>query len=247
MQGDGKDVSVGILEAGPLAPALAERYGSHTAFFRAYLGPAAHDMLFPSYRVYQGELPASVAAHDAYLITGSRYSVYDPFDWIAPLKDFVRQAAVARPVVGICFGHQLVAEAFGGRVSKAEQGWGVGVHRYRLAHRAGFMHPALDEVALIASHQDQVVAAPPGALVLGGSDFCPVGALQIGDNVFSIQLHPEMQRDYGHDLYEMRRAMIGSEQIDAAQASLNQPNDADAVRDWILRFIRDRVERAGRR
>ena len=178
-------ISVGILEAGPLAPALAERYGSHTAFFRAYLGPAAADMAFPSYRVYLDEFPASAHAHDAFLVTGSRYSVYDPLAWIPRLKSLVVEAAERGPVVGICFGHQLVAEAFGGRVQKAAQGWGIGVHRYRLAQHADYMSPALDEVALIASHQDQVVIVPRDAAVLAGSAFCPVGAMQIGRNVFS--------------------------------------------------------------
>lgn len=244
MSGESGRISVGILEAGPLAPHLAERYGSHTAFFRAYLGPEAADMSFPSYRVYLDEFPESLDAHDAFLVTGSRYSVYDPLPWIARLKQLVRDAAETRPVVGICFGHQLVAEAFGGRVQKAAQGWGVGVHRYRFARRTDYMTPARDEIALIASHQDQVVVVPPGGEVLAGSDFCPVGAMQIGPNVFSIQLHPEMQRDYSRDLYEMRRELIGSEKIDAAQASLMQPNDADAVRTWILSFIRERVRRA---
>lgn len=244
MSGEDRKISVAILEAGPLAPHLAERYGSHTEFFRAYLGPHAADMTFPNYRVYLDEFPDRADAHDAFLVTGSRYSVYDRFEWIGRLKELVRAAAETRPVVGICFGHQLVAEAFGGRVEKAAQGWGVGVHRYRFARRADFMTPEREEVALIASHQDQVVVVPREAEVLAGSEFCPVGAMQIGRNVFSIQLHPEMQRGYSRALYEMRRELIGSHKIDAALASLAEPNDADAVRDWILAFIRERARRA---
>lgn len=236
-------LSLGVLEAGPLAPALAERYVSHTAFVRAFLGPLAPDMTFSRYRVFSDELPEAADAHDAFIITGSRYSVYDPLTWIAALKAFVRGAAETRPVIGICFGHQLLAEAFGGKVEKAEQGWGIGVHRYRFTKKPAWMNPEREEVALIVSHQDQVVALPPGAEVLAGSIFCPIGAMQIGRNVLSIQAHPEMRPDYGHDLYEMRRGIIDSAMIDRAQASLAEPTDGDTVARWMLAFISERAPR----
>lgn len=233
--------SVGILEAGPLAPHLAERYGSHSDFFRRFLRPQMPAAEFPSYRVYRDELPREPEAHDAWLVTGSSHGVYDDLAWIAPLKAFVRRAAEARPVVGICFGHQLVAEAFGGRVEKARQGWGIGVHSYAVARRESWMQPALASVSLIASHQDQVVTPPAGATVLGGSDFCPIGLLRIADNVLSIQTHPEMPKDYSRDLYDSRRERIGGAAADAAIASLAGPTDEAAVARWIATFITERV------
>lgn len=242
-----RTLTIGLLEAGPLAPALAPRFGSHSQFFRTYLGSRGPDIAFASYRVFLDEFPGSPTQHDAFLVTGSKYSVYDPLPWIGRLKSFVHAAAATRPVVGICFGHQLVAEAFGGRVRKAEQGWGVGVHRYTVSRRPTWMQPVREEIALIASHQDQVVQPPPGAQVLAGNSFCPIGAMQIGRNVISLQMHPEMQAEYGRALYDMRREVIGSERIDAAVASLAQPTDADAVAEWILGFIRARAPAAERR
>ena len=188
-------------------------------------------------------MPAGPQAHDAYLITGSAHSVYEPLAWIDRLKAFVRVAAETRPVVGICFGHQLIAETFGGHVAKAAQGWGVGVHRYRIDERTAWMAPGLDEVALVVSHQDQVVEPPAGARVLGGSGFCPIGIMQIGVNVMSIQSHPEMRPDFTRDLYATRRSLIGAENIDRAISSLDEPTNADAVAQWILAFI-DRSPRA---
>ena len=71
------------------------------------------------------------------------------------------------PFVGICFGHQLLAQALGGTVERAADGWGVGVQRLRRSStRSPWMEPALDAVALIASHQDQVVEVPADARVI---------------------------------------------------------------------------------
>ncbi|MGH6814807.1 MAG: glutamine amidotransferase-related protein [Hyphomicrobiaceae bacterium] len=230
-------LTIGILEAGPVERSFDARYRSQSDFFLACLGPHAPDVGFESYPVYEGALPPAPQTCDGYLITGSRYSVYDPLPWIAPLKDFVKTAAEDRPVVGVCFGHQLVAEIFGGRVAKSERGWGVGVHRYAVAGTEWWMAPPLQDMSLIVSHQDQVIEPPPGAAVLGGSPFCPIGMMRIGANVLSLQPHPEAPRDYCAKLFAGRRQRIGNGPVDSAIASLARRTDDDTVARWLLRFL----------
>jgi GMP synthase (glutamine-hydrolysing) len=215
-------ITIGILEAGAVAEQLAARHGSFADACRRFLGRGDEQPAFRVYRSYLGELPASVSACDGWLITGSRYSAFDDDPWIADLAAFARAAAEARPVVGICFGHQLVAQAFGGAVERSSRGWGIGVHSYQVGRRRDWMTPALDEIALLASHQDQVTRLPDGAELLAGSDFCPYGLFQLGDNIVALQGHPEMTKAFA---------------ADNALDSLAQPTHEDEMAAWLLRFL----------
>jgi GMP synthase-like glutamine amidotransferase len=172
------------------------------------------------------------------VVTGSSAGVYDPLPWIEPLKEFLRAARGRAKLVGVCFGHQVMAEAFGGRVEKSERGWGVGLHRYELFARRDWMEP-VDRICVPASHQDQVVAPPPGATVLAGSAFCPNGMLAYDDqSAISLQLHPEFEPAYARALIETRR---GDRYLDAdadrAILSYEQPDDRARVGAWIQRFL----------
>jgi len=100
--------------------------------FRRLLGEDAYD--YAVYAADEGELPASPKNCDAYLVTGSSAGAYEALPWIGPLKDFLNDAKGQAALVGICFGHQIMAEAFGGKVIKSPKGWGVGLHRYTVAH-----------------------------------------------------------------------------------------------------------------
>jgi len=178
-------LTIGILEGGAVAAALSSHVTSYTETFRNFLAPGGNGPALRPYRCYLGEFPQAGDACDGWLITGSAASVYDGDDWIAQLEAFTRDAAQTHPVVGICFGHQLVAQAFGGTVAKAP-GWGIGVHDHIVTKGAKWMAPPLTSLSLLASHQDQVVTPPPGAEVLGGSEFCPIGVMTIGANVLAV-------------------------------------------------------------
>ncbi len=226
---------IGLLETGEPPGDLLDIYGSYSSMFEALLGPGY------AYRVYdvqKGELPADPAENDAYIVTGSAAGVYDPLLWIAPLKAFLRQARGETPLVGVCFGHQIMAEAFGGKVVKSDKGWGVGLHAYEVAAQAPWMDAAR-QVAVPASHQDQVVALPPGARVLAGSAFTPYGVLAYDDaKAISMQFHPEFSPAYAKALIEARRgSRFTDEQADAAIASLSGPNDRERMAAWIARFL----------
>lgn len=227
-------MNVGILETGRPPASLAARFGDYEAMFAELLGAG---FATTNYDVAGGQLPTDPAAHPAYIITGSPAGVYEDHDWIEPLKSFLRAAKGKAKLVGVCFGHQIMAEAFGGRVAKSEKGWGVGLQSYEVKSRA----PWMDEGASIAvpvSHQDQVVVQPPYTSILAASDFSPYGVLAYADQLaISMQFHPEFAPDYAKALIDLRRDRL--EDPDAAIASLDAPNDRDRVAGWIRRFLKD--------
>lgn len=228
-------MKLGILETGAPPEALEPRFGDYPAMFRALLGP---ELDYETFDVAEGVLPDRVDACDAYLITGSSAGVYEPLPWIAPLKAFLRAAKGQAPLVGICFGHQLMAETFGGRVVKSPKGWGVGLHSYRLHAQEPWMD-ASPSIAVPASHQDQVVEVPPEARVIGGSAFTPYAVLAYADQpAISFQGHPEFDPAYAGALVESRRSSRFSEaEADTALESLTRPNDNRRVGGWIRRFL----------
>lgn len=227
---------IGILEAGSPPPDLKDRFGGYDAMSSDLLG---EDFACRAYKVREGDLPKSADECDGWLITGSAAGVYDPEPWIADLKGFVQAAAGRAPMIGICFGHQLMAEAFGGRVVKSPKGWGIGLHRYDIARQADFMDSDA-AVALPASHQDQVVAVGDGAEVLGGSAFTPFGLLAYpGLRAVSIQPHPEFDPAYAAALVAGRRGTrFSAELADDALATLAGPNDRERVAGWLKRFLK---------
>lgn len=228
---------IAVLEAGRNRPALEERFGTFGDSFNRYLDPEGTTFSFHDYAAYDCRLPESPDAYDGFIVTGSAANAFDDDEWITNLGSFVRRAAESSPVVGICFGHQLIARAFGGSVERAKDGWGIGVHTYDVVETREWMDPSLRQFRLVVSHQDQVVALPEGATILASSEFCPIAAMQIGENVMTMQAHPEAPPDYASAVYEFRRDVIGDDHVDAANESLNGEVDAKTVERWISRFL----------
>jgi GMP synthase-like glutamine amidotransferase len=227
-------MEIGILRTGAPPGDLAARFGSYDAMFARLLGPG---FSFRGYDVAAGRLPERGDAHPAFLITGSPAGVYEPLPWIRPLLGFLREAKGKAKLVGICFGHQAMAEAYGGRVEKSERGWAAGLHDYELVERPLWMGedpPA--RIAVPVSHQDRVVIAPPGAEILAHSPFSPFGMLAWGNTALSMQFHPEFEPDYTKALIDWRRARLPAP--DAAIASLDRPDDRPLVAEWIRTFLR---------
>lgn len=228
-------MNVGILETGHPPGNLAERYGDYPAMFERLLGP---HFTTTTYDVASGKLPARPNAHGAYIVTGSPAGVYDELPWIGPLKAFLREARGEAKLVGVCFGHQIMAEAFDGRVAKSEKGWGVGLQTYDVTGYASWMDEPPQRISIPVSHQDQVVAQPPCTTILAASDFTPFGVLAWeGHPAVSMQFHPEFEPDYAKALIALRRDSLPD--ADAALASLDAPDDRERVAGWIRRFLKE--------
>lgn len=188
-------MKIGILQAGRSPDETKEKHGDYDQFFVNYL--AGRGFEFENYPVLDGVFPNGPEDADGWLITGSRFGVYEGHDWIAPLEAFLRETyAVGVPIVGICFGHQILAQALGGKVEKFDGGWSVGPQKYA--------SEAFGEQNIIAWHQDQIVELPADATVVGSSDFCENAILVYGDKALTIQSHPEFSGDFLVDLLATR-------------------------------------------
>jgi GMP synthase-like glutamine amidotransferase len=229
-------LKLGILKTGrPPRPAIPQ-FGTYPDMFIRLLGEDAYD-----YRVFEvdgGELPATPETCDAYLITGSAAGVYETDPWIGELLAFLRAARGRAKLVGVCFGHQAMAQAFGGQVVKSDRGWGIGEAEYRIERREPWMDGP-DTFRLPVSHQDQVVELPPGAEVMAGNAFTPMGALVWRDQpAISMQPHPEFEPAYAIALIEARRGKTyADDEADRAIASYGRPDDRARVGGWIRRFL----------
>jgi GMP synthase-like glutamine amidotransferase len=230
-------LKVGILKTGrPPRPAIPQ-FGTYPDMFMDLLGRDVY--AWRTYAADEGEYPAAPEECDAYIVTGSSAGVYDSDPWIGQLLEFLRAAKGKAKLVGVCFGHQAMAQAFGGQVIKSPKGWGIGEHDYRVVSREPFMDSGAD-FRLPASHQDQVVALPPGAELMAASDFTPVAALAWRDQpAISMQPHPEFEPAYAGALIEARRGKTyADEEADRALASFAGPDDRARVGGWINAFLR---------
>ena len=232
---------VGIIETGsPLdrRPSCAD----FPKMFRDYFGEQP-GMEFSTFSVFRGTPLPEPEACEAWLITGSPAGVYEDHDWIPPLAGFVRET-VGRsiPMLGICFGHQLMAQALGGKVEKSGKGRGIGVHEYALTAAGEKLFPGARKLNLIAAHQDQIVAPPPGATLLASSDFCEYAGFRYGDAGLSLQGHPEFTADFERELIEDWQATspAPAETVATALGTL-EAKRTDAAR--IMPMLRDFLAR----
>jgi GMP synthase-like glutamine amidotransferase len=229
---------IGLLECDHVAERFRWIAGDYREMFAALISHYAPQLSFRCFDVCHGELPASLDACEAYLCTGSRSSVYDDAGWIQALKDFVRRAhGVGKPFVGICFGHQMLAEALGGKTERAVHGWGVGVHCLEVVQTETWMQPKQASCKLQFMHQDQVERLPEHSVLLARSDHCPVAMFRLGRTMLGIQAHPEFTAAYGEALLIDRSERIGAERVAAARASLSQATDEGVMARWIAQFL----------
>ncbi|HEX9858886.1 MAG TPA: type 1 glutamine amidotransferase, partial [Paracoccaceae bacterium] len=185
---------IGILQTGLAPDALSDEMGDYPDMFARLL--AGHDFTFRAYRVVELEFPQDVHECDGWLLTGSRHGAYEDHPFIKPLEEFIRKAYAERvPLVGVCFGHQIIAQALGGKVERYEKGWAVGPTDYDFGG---------EKLTLNAWHRDQVTQAPEGAEVVASNDFCENAALVYGDRAFTVQAHPEFKDEFVEGLMKTR-------------------------------------------
>lgn len=231
-------MNLGILNCDRVSDVFSVRYGQYPHMFAALFQPVAPQMTFSVFNALEGELPKDIHAADAYLITGSRHGVNDGYPWIAALEEFVRCLhKTPKKVIGICFGHQLIAKALGGKVIKSPNGWGVGVLQYQVVCPKPWMNPIQEQFNLLASHQDQVVILPPEAQLLARSDFCPNYMLQIGHTMLTVQGHPEFTKAYAQDLMQSREESLTKRVMTKGMRSLVLEHEHDLIAQWIINFL----------
>ena len=220
---------IGILQCGQSPAPLKETLGDYPDMFVRLLD--GRGFQFSHYHVEAMQFPASVTDADGWLLTGSRHGAYEDHDFIPPLQTFIRDAYdLGVPMVGICFGHQIIAQALGGTVVKYPGGWSVGTQEYDF----GGQH-----IRLNAWHQDQVVTVPQGAQVCGQNAFCENAALVYGNRAFTVQAHPEFDDRFIQGLIDTRgQGVVPQDLLDQATARMGQPKGADLLADRIEAFFK---------
>lgn len=221
-----------LLVCDHVAEAFAGEHGNYPYMFRQFLP----DLRLDTWFVCDGVFP-SVSDYDAFVCTGSKFSVYDDLPWVRLLKSFTAEVFQAKKkFVGVCFGHQLIAEGLGGKVEKAASGYQIGLHQFTVLESAGWMKPEADSYKLLMLCQDQVIKLPPDSQVVATSPDCPVGMFTTGDHFLGIQGHPEFTKAYNKAVFESRRSKMGEEKLAEAIESLAGEPDRELLSGWITRF-----------
>ncbi|MGR3661659.1 MAG: type 1 glutamine amidotransferase [Paracoccaceae bacterium] len=224
-------MKIGILLCGHAQKEIIEKYGDYIEIYPRLLEGFGFE--FVGFNVVDMEFPDSIHDADGWLLTGSRFGVYDDVPFIAPLEQFIRDAYAAKvPMVGICFGHQLIAQALGGKVEKYEGGWAIGPTDY--AFEGG------GNVILNAWHQDQVITPPEGAKTIASNSFCKNAALIYDNRILTVQPHPEFNNPILRDYVSLRRDLpeYPDEIMAGAQERLKSPTDETLIAGKIADFFK---------
>lgn len=234
-------MKLGILATDIGPSPLIEQYGSFADMFVKLFDQTDSGFEYTVYSVIDGVFPQDLDQYDGWIITGSVHGAYENLPWMQQLKTLIVQLhEEKRPTVGICFGHQIVAEALGGKVEKFDGGWCLGPHQYQLHGEHYFIPKEIEGFAINAVHQDQVIKKPEVSEVLASSDFCPNAGLIYGDHIITLQGHPEFSRQYEEALLSLKEGVNFPEDIknDALSALKDQSLDSAAVAVWLAEFLK---------
>lgn len=236
-----------ILQAGEINPAIADNLPGYQDMYSALFAENAPSVDITYVQARHGELPA-LEDYSAYLVTGSPRGVYDSDEWIGELEDFIRTAyASGKTLIGVCFGHQIIANALGGKAEKSEKGWGVGIRSTPVTTSSDLIPENCESLDLLYMHQDQVTTLPEDATTLMGDDFCPIAAFHIGNQVLCFQGHPEFTKDVVGAIIDLRIDAIGSERGATGHESLKRDHQGAIIGQIFERFLTKANNQSGQR
>jgi GMP synthase (glutamine-hydrolysing) len=235
-------LKLAILETDVLRPALKPTYHSYGRMFTSLLNRVEFDGVIKVFEVIDGHYPDAIDDFDAFLITGSKHDAFSDDDWIVQLRTYCQAVfQAAKPMIGICFGHQLLAQALGGQAGRSGRGWGLGIMEYQINEDSDKSLPSFVDsprpVTLLISHQDQVLRLPPGASTLLSNDFCPFAAYHIPDRVLCFQGHPEFDKPYQQTLLAYRKSDISAAHMQAVESSLALEHQGERIARWMCDFL----------
>jgi len=231
-------MKIGLLKCDFVVPEFRDIDGGIPEMIHRLLDEASIEAELRIYRVWEGELPETTGECDAWLSSGSRASVFENEEWIRDFGEFVQVLHKDKcKIVGICFGHQIIAQTLGGEVRRSERGWGIGVQQMSIAKEQPWMQPPMDSCRMLFTHQDQVEVLPPEANLLGSTEHCPNAMFSIDDHILAIQGHPEYSRPYLRALIESREAIIDPITFEAGLASLEMEHHRSEMAQWLRHFL----------
>lgn len=225
-----------ILENGLTPDDLIDEFGSYPSMIEKWLSPFLPEATFTYLSVVRGETLPAPDDFEGFILTGSKHSTYERSPWMLELIALLQRLRQKRiPVFGICFGHQIMADAYGGLNAKSDKGWGVGAQQYT------YDIPDLPACnASFVFHQDQVQSIPPQATRIGGSTHCENGVFSYSFPAISVQYHPEFSSEYTQALAKKFRADLLGDYVsaNALDAIAHLPVDASPVAKWVADFFR---------
>ena len=202
-------MKIGILLVGRASEDLVEKYGTYAEMLIALINSEGHNFEFKTFNILDSVFPENHSVCDGWIVTGSPHGVYEDHSWIPTVSQLINDIYNANmPIFGVCFGHQLIAQALGGHVEKSIKGWGLGLHTYKIDNSASYMGNLSKELTLNICHQDQVLDVPEGATIYARSQFCENAGFYIKDKVLTMQAHPEFKVDFTEALLNARREVI---------------------------------------
>ena len=231
-----------ILQCDDVLEKFQEVFGNYPAMIERMFDQNEEKIIFDTYDCQKGALPPDINAYDFYITTGSKASVYDGLAWVDDLVRFIQTLDKhKKKLIGICFGHELIAVALDVAVEKSDKGWGIGMASNQMISHPAWMQEKPKELNILVSHQDQIVELTDDAMVIAGSDFCPYFMVQWNEHFLSIQGHPEWSNDYSYTLMNDRRSIIPADTIEQGIDSLTTPPDNKMIGGWIIRFVKQKT------
>jgi len=233
-------MKIGILNSDTVQIDGAMEFGQYPEMFSKVFWGVDPNIQFKTYEVQFDNYPSDINECDAYLITGSKASSYDDVQWIHNLKKFIQALHEnKKKLIGVCFGHQIIAEALGGSVRKSPEGWHAGVDSISLNSNALIYGDEGKNYNLVFSHQDEVEKLPKNATLIAGSASCPIGMFVIDNHIICTQGHIELDKKFARMIYDFRKEQIGNTTYQNACHTLAIKTDELEVTKNLLKFLRN--------